>query len=250
MTSAPLLTHKTILITGGTSTLGSAFVRKAREAGARVYFTFFQNEARAKELEALGAKGFRVDLGRKEAVDEFVREFRSTIAGAAHAPPLHILIHNAALTRDSTIQNMTEEAWEEVLNVNLKAPYYLTKRLLSLLFKSEPSKIFFIVSRAALQGIFGASNYSASKAGLGALAKSLAQELGRKKVLVNCVNPGFMKSRMTASLPPEVFEKNVRESALGRISDPDEVADFLVYLSSDQMTQVTGQVFHYESRNI
>lgn len=143
---------------------------------------------------------------------------------------------------------MTEEEWDEVLNANLKAPYLLTQKLLPLLFKARPSKIFFIVSRAALQGIFGAANYSASKAGLVALAKSLAQELGRKEILVNCVNPGFMKSRMTESLPPEVIEKNINESALRRLSNPEEVADFLVYLSSDKMTQVTGQVFHYESR--
>ena len=120
--------------------------------------------------------------------------------------------------------------------------------MLSFLFKAKPSKIFFIISKAALSGIFGASNYSASKAGLVALAKSLAQELGPKQILVNCVNPGFMKSQMTESLPPGVFEKNRRASVLGRISDPEEVAGFLVYLSSDQMTQATGQVFHYESR--
>lgn len=222
-----------------------------------MFFTFCQNEERAKELMALGAQGFRLDLGNGAALDAFQKEFRSVIVEArsprpagGETPPLHVLIHNAALTRDATIQNMDETAWDEVLSVNLKAPYLLTKKLFPLLFKAQPSKIFFIVSRAALQGIFGAANYAASKAGLVALAKSLAQELGRKEILVNCVNPGFMKSRMTESLPPEIFEKNRRESALGRISDPEEVARFLVYLCSDQMTQVTGQVFHFESRKI
>lgn len=239
----PILAGKNILITGGTSTLGAAFVRKASRAGARVFFTYHRNEGRAQELQALGARGFQLDLGDLEGMDRFQREFRSQVKF------LHVLIHNAALTRDATLQKMSEAEWDEVLNVNLKAPYYLTKKLLSLLFRAGSSKIFFIVSRAALSGIFGASNYSASKAGLVAMAKSLAKELGRKQILVNCVNPGFMKSGMTESLPPEVFEENVKESVLGRVSEPDEVADFLVYLSSDRMTQVTGQVFHYESRS-
>ncbi len=237
-----LLAGKNILITGGTSALGSAFVRKAVEAGATCYFTYYQNETRAKELNALGAEGSRLNLAESQAIDTFQKEFRSRVK------TLHVLIHNAALTRDVTIQNMSEAAWDEVLNVNLKAPYFLTKKLLSPLFKASPSKIFFVISRGAVQGMFGASNYAAAKAGLVALAKSLAQELGRKEILVNCVNPGFMKSRMTESLPQEVFEKSIRESALGRLSNPDEVADFLVYLSSDRMTQVSGQVFHYESR--
>ena len=236
------LTGKNILITGGTSVLGSAFVRKARQAGAQVFFTFYQNEVRAKELEHLGAKGYRLNLADGASLDRFQKEFRSRVKA------LHVLIHNAALVRDRTIQNMSEAEWDEVLNVNLKAPYLLTKRLLFPLFKASPGKIFFMVSRAALQGIFGAANYAASKAGLIGLAKSLAQELGKKEILVNCVNPGFMKSKMTESLPPEVIERNIHESVLGRVSNPEEVADFLVYLSSDQMTQVSGQIFHYESR--
>lgn len=239
-----MLGGKTILITGGTSTLGSAFVRKACEAHATVYFTYFQNEAKAQELGALGAQGFRLNLASPESIDTFQKEFRSKVK------VLDVLIHNAATTRDATVQNMSEAEWEEVLNVNLKAPYLLTKKLLSPIFKADTGKIFFIVSRAALHGIFGAANYAASKAGLVAMAKSLAQELGRKNILVNCVNPGFMKSHMTESLPEQVLEKNLRESVLERISNPDEVADFLVYLASNRMTQVSGQLFHYESRKI
>jgi len=236
------LSGKNILITGGTGTLGSAFVRKALEANASVSFTYYQNEEGANALRSLGAKGFRLDLADLPGIENFQKEFR------AQTKELHVLIHNAALAHDGTIQNLDEAAWDEVMNVNLKAPYYLTKKLLSPLFKAKPAKIFFIVSRAALQGIFGAANYAASKAGLVALAKSLAQELGKKEILVNCVNPGFMKSRMTESLPQAVIEKNLAESALGKWSNPEEVADFLVYLSSDHMTQVSGQVFHFEAR--
>jgi len=237
-----ILAGKNILITGGTSVLGRAFVRKAVEAGGSVFFTYYQNQEEARALESAGARGFCLNLADFRAIENFQKEFR------AQTKELHVLIHNAAATHDGTLQNLEESAWDEVMTVNLKAPYFLTKKFLSFLFKVQPAKIFFIVSRAALQGIFGAANYAASKAGLVALAKSLAQELGKKEILVNCVNPGFMKSRMTESLPAKVIEKNLAESALGRWSNPEEVADFLVYLSSDQMTQVTGQIFHFESR--
>ncbi len=239
-----MLGQKNILITGGTGALGSAFVRKAVQAGASVFFTYHESESKAKELTALGAQGFRLDLSNPEEINLFQKDFRSRIK------ILHVLIHNAAATSDATVQKMEEAAWDSVLNVNLKAPYLLTKKLLSPLFKANPAKIFFIISRAANQGLFGAANYAASKAGLVGLSKSLAQELGRKNILVNCINPGFMKSRMTQSLPEALIQKNLRESVLEKISSPDEVADFLVYLSSDRMSQASGQTFHYESRKI
>lgn len=237
-----LLAGKNILITGGTSTLGSAFVRKALKAGGSVFFTFYQNETQARVLGKEGARGFQLNLGDGPAIEAFQKKFRE------ETKALHVLIHNAAITRDATLQNMSEADWDKTLQVNLKAPFLLTKKLLSPLFKARPSKIFFIVSQAALRGIFGAANYAASKAGLVALAKSLAQELGRREISVNCVNPGFMKSGLTASLPPPVIEKNLEAAALKRLSNPEEAADFLVYLSSDRVTQVSGQIFHYESR--
>lgn len=223
--------------------MGAAFVRKACEAGALVLFTYHQNQKRAQELEERGAQAIQLDLLNTPSLENFKKDLRSKLK------VLHVLVHNAALTQDAAIQNMSEGEWDEVLAANLKAPYLLTKKLLPFLFRADPGKIFFITSRAVSRGIFGAANYAASKAGLVGLAKSLAAELGRKNVLVNCVNPGFMKSAMTEPLPSEVFGRNVRESALGRVSNPDEVAEFLVYLSSDKMTQVTGQIFHFESRN-
>ena len=111
-----------------------------------------------------------------------------------------------------------------------------------------PAKVFMIVSRAGLGGLYGAANYAASKGGLIAMTKTLAKELGRKKVLVNAVNPGFMRSAMTAKVSDAILQKNLHESPLKTFSDPEEVAGFLVYLSSDLMRQVTGQVFHFESR--
>jgi 3-oxoacyl-[acyl-carrier protein] reductase len=245
-----ILSGKNILITGGTSGLGSAFVLKALEQGARVFFTYSQDAKAAEALIQKGAEGYAVDLSKTAEIDGFVKQIREKIK------TLEVLIHNAAAVRDHTIQNMSEEDWDYVLNVDLKAPYYLTKKTLPLLFKKAPenkkgvSKIFMITSRVGVMGGYGVSNYAAAKAGLIALAKSLAQELGKKEILVNAVNPGFMMSKMTEGLPEQVFEANKNASPIARFSEPDEVAEFLVYLASDFITQVTGQVFHFESRKI
>jgi len=214
------------------------------DEGARVFLTFYQNHDEARALAEKGAECFPLDLSDFRGIDTLAQSLKKKVQR------LDVLIHNAAAVRDHTILNMSEEEWDQVLCVNLKAPYYLTKKVMSLLFRGQPGKVLMITSRAAVSGIFGASNYAASKAGLVGLAKSLAKELGRKKILVNVVNPGFMKSRMTEALPEQVVAKNLEASPLGRISDPDEVADFLVYLCSDRVSQVTGQIFHFESRSV
>ena len=236
------LKDKTILITGGTSQLGRAFVRKAAQHDARVLFTYFKNSETAKELERTGAQGFQLDLASAQAIDVLAAMLKEKIES------LDVLIHNAATTADALIEKMPEEAWDHVLRVNLKAPFYLTQKLLPLLFKKTPSKVFTLVSRAGLSGLAGAANYAASKGGLIAMTKTLAKELGRKKILVNAVNPGFIQSVMTAGVPQKILQKNLEESPLKTFSNPEEVAEFLVFLSSDRMRQVTGQVFHFESR--
>ena len=236
------LKDKTILITGGTSQLGQAFVRKAVQHGARVFFTYFKSSGTAKELEQTGAQGFPLDLANTKTIEAFAETFKKK------SESLDVLIHNAAATADAFIEKMSEKEWDDVLRVNLKAPFYLTQKLLPLLLRKTPSKVFTLVSRAGLIGLAGAANYAASKGGLIAMTKTLAKELGRKKILVNAVNPGFMKSSITESVPEGILQKNLEESPLKTFSDPEEVADFLLFLSSDRMRQVTGQVFHFESR--
>ena len=237
-----LLKDKILLITGGTSLLGQKVIRQAILQGARVFFTYFRSTSVAAELEQTGAQGFVLDLADSKAIERFANAFRENVE------QLDVLIHNAAATADALIEKMSENEWDNVLRVNLKAPFYLTQKLLPLLMRKTPSKIFMLVSRAGLSGLAGAANYAASKGGLIAMTKTLARELGRKKILVNAINPGFMRSSMTSKVPDVVLERNLEESPLKVFSDPQEVAEFLVYLSSDQMRQVTGQVFHFESR--
>ena len=238
------LTDKTILVTGGSSRLGQAIAQKALQEGARVFVTYHRHPEKVKPLTENGAEAFSLDLTDMKAVEQFSKKIREK------TKTLDVLIHNAAAVKDHTISNMTEEEWDLVLTADLKAPYYLTKKLLPLLFKGKQSRIFFMTSRAAIKGSFGASNYAAAKAGLIGLTKSLAQELGRKKIAVNAINPGFMKSSMTENLPNEVIQSHMNLSPYGDYSSPEAVADFILYLSSGETQQVTGQVIHYESRNL
>jgi 3-oxoacyl-[acyl-carrier protein] reductase len=248
------LSGKKILITGGTSELGTAFVKQAIAHGAEIHFTFFSAAERAKELETIGAKKHKADLSSTEAIDSFLEAF------CRENKTLDILIHNAAVAADHLLEKMTEEEWDRVLATNLKAPFYLTQKLLPLLEKRGShfartkkshfslSKIFMIVSRAGTEGLAGASNYAAAKGGLIAMTLALARELGPKKILVNAVNPGFMRSRLTVALSEKVIQRALGRSPLETLADPVEAANFLIYLSSDLVSRVTGQVFHFESR--
>ncbi len=236
------LSGKQIFITGGTSALGRIFVKRALEEGASIYFTYHESEKIAEELKKLGATGFKIDLSKNAQIDQLKKDLQT------HTRELDGLIHNAASVKDYTIQNLSEEDWDRVISIDLNSVYYLTKKFLSFLFKKPGSKILNVVSRVGLRGGFGQANYAAAKGGLIALTKTLAQELGKKQILVNAFNPGFMKSRMTESIPMEVYKRNIEESVLNKISDPRAASDFMVYLLSDRFQNVSGQIFHLDSR--
>jgi len=245
----PSLSGKKIFITGGTSRLGQAFVQRALREGAQVFFSYAKARDTAEHLSRLGARGYALDLNNLSSSTCLARDLEKD------AGFLDALIHNAAAVRDATLQTMTETDWDEVLTADLKAPFLLTQKLLPLLTKPREAaagcaKILFLTSRAAFRGSYGAANYAAAKAGVIGLVKSLAAELGSIPVLVNALNPGFMISGMTENLPEPVKEIQRKASPLERFSNPEEVADFLVYLVSDRMSQVTGQVFHWDSRGM
>lgn len=239
-----LLAGKKILITGGTSALGQCIVKQALQNGAEVFATYQKNHKLAESLSSLGADLFSVDLNDRNSLLAMVKSVLEKTNS------LDVIIHNAATTRDKTLQNMTEEDWDLVMEANVTAPFLLTQKLQPLLLKasSRIGKVFFLTSRMATSGGYGIANYAASKAASVALMKSLAAELGPQNILVNAVNPGFMKSSMTADISETGFQKNLALSHLHKISDPEEVAKFFVWLSSDEMTQVSGQTLHFEAR--
>ncbi len=236
------LSGKVILVTAGTSALGTQIVERAMAEKATVFFTYFENQNKAQTLIAKGAYGFRADLRSPADIDKLKEEIKK------HTPVLDGLVNNAGIVRDRTLTNLTDEEFNEVIGVDLTAVFLLIKKFLPMLYKKEGGKVVNITSRVGIQGGFGEANYAAAKAGLVALTKTLAWEAGRKKMCVNAVAPGFMMSGMTRDLPPEVYERQKKESCLESFSDPGEVADFIIYLLSDRVRNVSGQVFLFDSR--
>ena len=161
---------------------------------------------------------------------------------------IDILVNNAGATANGKIGTLSSSDWDKVVDVNLSAVFRVTRAFLPLLYRSEKGRILNVASRLGVRGGAGASNYAAAKAGLMAFTRSLAMEVGRKGILVNALNPGFMISGMTKHVPEEIKQRHIKESVLGTHADPEEIARFMMYILSDHCRGVSGQIFNYDSR--
>lgn len=240
------LTGKKALVTGGSRGIGKAIVLELAGLGADVAFDYLgepaEGEAVVREVAKLGKKAlaFPVDAADYAGVAEVVK---SVLAGFG---ALDILVNNAGITRDAVIWKMTPEQWDAVLGVNLKG-YFNHIRAAAPVFKEQRrGKIVNIASINGLRGKFGQSNYCAAKAGVIGLTKSVARELGRYQVNVNCVAPGMIETEMTKTLPPEAVEAAIKESALGKLGKPEDVAHLTAFLVSDLAAHITGMVIQVD----
>ncbi len=236
------LSNRVVLITGITGTVGQSLAKNCMASGAKVYGTYFSREKEAERLQRDGIWVVKIDHRNLYQVQQRSEEI---VKELGH---IDILINNAGTTLDRMSYKMELSEWNEVVNVNLTAPFLWTKAALKPMMKQRYGKIVMVASRVGIKGAIGAANYAASKAALIGFAKSVAKEMGRYNILVNVVCPCFMKSRITEVLPRVCWDSAVNESALGRHGDPDEVARFITYLVSDQTKNVTGQVFSWDSR--
>jgi 3-oxoacyl-[acyl-carrier protein] reductase len=243
-----ILESKKIIVTGGTRGIGRATVEYLHEQGASVAFTHtardpeaqLKAEAWAAELSKSGAavKAFTLNLSEtgqfKEKVGQIL-EFLGSLDG---------LVNNAGISSDQLILRMKEEDFDSVINVNLKGAYFFTKECLRPLMKAESGSIVFMSSVVGLMGNTGQSAYSASKAALIGLTKSLARELASRSLRVNAVAPGFIESDMTARLGDDLKESFLGQIPLKRFGQTKEVAYGVGYLLSDMSRYVTGQTLN------
>ena len=236
-----LLEGKVALITGASRGIGKAIALKFAAEGADIAFTDIKIiEDTVKELEAFGVK---VRAYASNAAD-FAQTHDTVEQVMADFGRIDVLVNNAGITRDGLMLRMDEAQWDAVINVNLKSAYNYIHAVTPIMARQRGGSIINMSSVVGVSGNAGQCNYSASKAGLIGLAKSIAKEMGPRGIRANCIAPGFIISDMTAALPEDVREAWVKTIPLRRGGTPEDVAKVALFLASDLSSYVSGQVIH------
>ena len=241
-----LLKDKKALITGGSTGIGAAIALEFAREGADVAITFVgeKEDADGLSVKILSLNrefiSFEADVADYNEAGKVVSRVFDEFNG------LDILVCNAGINIDSAVWKMEEDEWDSVMNVNLKGCFNYIRAVSPIFKNQESGKIITISSINGLRGKFGLSNYAASKAGIIGLTKTVAREMGRYNVNVNAVAPGFIETSMTATLSSEIREVAVKESALGRLGKPEDVANLVLFLASEKAKQITGQVIQVD----
>ena len=239
-----LLDGKVALITGAARGIGKAIALKFASEGADIAFTDLNiNEAAEqtlKEIEAHGvkAKAYASNAANYEETHEVVKEI---LAEFGH---IDVLVNNAGITKDGLMMRMSEQQWDAVLTVNLKSAFNFIHACTPIMAKQRGGSIINMSSVVGVSGNAGQCNYSASKAGLIGLAKSIAKEMGPRGIRANCIAPGFIITDMTNALPEQVREEWAKQIPLRRGGTPEDVANVALFLASDLSGYVSGQVIH------
>jgi 3-oxoacyl-[acyl-carrier protein] reductase len=235
------LNGKTALVTGSARGLGQSIALKLAEAGADIALCDLNAEwleESKQKVEALGrrAECYAINVADADSVAEGVKAVEKDFGG------VDILVNNAGITKDGLLMRMSEADWDAVLNVNLKGTFLCTKAAMRGMMKRRSGTIVNIASVIGLMGNAGQANYAASKGGVISFSKTVAKELASRNVRCNAVAPGFIRTAMTDALDEEVQEKMKALIPLHRFGEPEDVANVVLFLASDQSAYVTGQV--------
>ena len=238
-----LLEGKVAIVTGASRGIGEAIALKLAEQGAHIAFTYLSSEEKAKILEdKLKASGVKAKAWKSNAgvyaecealVNDVVKEFGT----------VDICINNAGISKDNLLLRMTPEQWDEVININLKSVFNMTKQVIRPMMKAKKGSIINMSSIVGISGNAGQSSYAASKAGILGFTKSIAKELGSRNIRCNAIAPGFVETDMTHYLKDGDGAKKFLESIpLGRFGSVEEIANTTLFLASDLSSYITGQV--------
>jgi 3-oxoacyl-[acyl-carrier protein] reductase len=241
-----MLQNKNVLVTGASRGIGRAIALELASKGANVAINYAGSEERAQtvveEIQNLGVRSFKVqaDVSKEENVKSMVKEVLREFG------TLDILVNNAGITKDNLLMRMKEDEFDQVIDINLKGVFLCTKAVTRQMMKQRAGKIINVASIVGVSGNPGQANYVAAKAGVIGLTKSVAQELASRNILVNAVAPGFISTDMTDALTKEQQEAILTRVPLAKLGSPEDVANVVRFLASDDANYITGQTINID----
>ena len=230
---------KKILITGATGGIGSAIVKKFSELGGNIFATG-TNQEKLKKLKDIYPKIHILNFNilNHTKIEEFIDKVANTLNG------IDILVNNAGINNDNLSLRMKHDEWQKVIDINLTSTFYLCKYSLKKMLKNKFGRIINITSIVGHTGNLGQSNYSASKAGIVAMSKSLAIEYAKKNININCISPGFIKTDMTGNIDEKIKSILMSKIPMNKLGNSDDVADCVIFLASNLSSYITGETIH------
>jgi len=234
------LKDKNFIVTGASGGIGNSIAEKLHEQGANVLAT----GTRIEKLEELakkfnGIKTLKFDISQHEKIEEFINEATEKLGGS-----LDGIINNAGITKDNLTIRMSLEEWTKVIDINLTSTFLMCKYSIKKMLKNKSGKIVNITSVVGHTGNVGQANYTASKAGIVAMSKSLAIEYAKKNININCISPGFISTAMTDQIDEKYKEAIIAKIPSNKLGKPEDIANAVTFLSSDQSDYINGETLH------
>jgi|TARA_B100001094_G_scaffold191699_1_gene185594 3-oxoacyl-[acyl-carrier protein] reductase len=234
------LKTKNIIVTGASGGIGNSIIQKLNECGANI----LASGTRIEKLEELKSKFkdikiLKFDISQKDKIEEFIENASAELGGS-----LDCIVNNAGITQDNLAIRMSLDEWEKVININLTSTFLLSKFAIKKMLKNKSGKIINITSVVGHTGNLGQANYTASKAGIIAMSKSLAIEYAKKNINVNCISPGFIKTAMTNKIDDKFKEIIISKIPSGKLGEPEDIANAVLFLASNQSDYINGETLH------
>ena len=234
------LKNKNFIVTGASGGIGNCIVKSLNDYGANI----LASGTRLEKLEELKSKFNNVkilqfDISQSDKIEEFIEEATTQLGGS-----LNCLVNNAGITQDNLAIRMSFEEWKKVIDINLTSTFLLSKFAIKKMLKNKSGKIINVTSVVGHTGNLGQANYTASKAGVVAMSKSLAIEYAKKNININCISPGFIKTAMTDKINEKFKELIVSKIPSARLGEPEDIANAVLFLASNHSNYINGETLH------
>ena len=234
------LKNKNIIVTGASGGIGNSIIQKLTEEGANILASGTKIEKLEKlKSEFKNIKILQFDISQTEKIEDFIEKATLELGGS-----LNCLVNNAGITKDNLAIRMSIDEWKKVIDINLTSTFLLSKFAVKKMLKSKSGKIINITSVVGHTGNLGQANYTASKAGIVAMSKTLAIEYAKKNININCISPGFIKTAMTDKLDDKFKEIIMSKIPSARLGEPEDIANAVLFLASNQSDYINGETIH------